>query len=263
MVNERASTYTPGGDLFRSTTTKAARWAAATVAAFSLTMVPLAPAQATTVSTNTAGKIVAASKASTNEKTIRSKLAAAGVSKKTQNSLIAKLRAGKKWDAATKGKKPRKTKKYTSGSYKYTKQTYADGSILLYRVKNWPAPTSANFVALDGSGTWSDCKSYTTSHYYITAQGCDVAGSLVGLYWINFTFDYGAAQGSRGITGKRNLSVTGGFITNPRFEVQSEWDVRAYADVVISVQGNTFTYSTYLGIQITDSGGFYGYTAAG
>jgi hypothetical protein len=45
--------------------------------------------------------------------------------------------------------------------------------------------------------------------------------------------------------------------------MQSDWDVRAYADVVISVEGNTFTYSTYLGVRISDGGGFTGYTPAG
>jgi hypothetical protein len=245
----------------------------ATAVAFA-TLVPAASAQASSpvpavaaavsssqrpaVKVTSAAKKVKLSKAV--EKKIRAELKAAGVSAAKRDSLVAKLKAHKKWDAITSGKKPKTVKKYSSGGYRYVKGTFADGSIWLWRTTiHKKISTSAV------TGSYSDCTTYVADHYHISGTGCDVRASTIGLFSMSYTFDYTAAPTYRKITRTYNLRGSGiqEGVKNTRFEMQSDWDVRAYGDVKLGVKDYSITFTVYMGTRVNETGSFSGYTSGG
>lgn len=190
------------------------------------------------------------------ENKIRAALKAYGVKAKVRDSLIKKLKAGKRWDALIKGKAAKSKTSYRSGAYKFVKWAYPDGSLWVFRVtdQHYHSPNTKS------TGSYSDCASYTADHYHVSGVGCDAYGSVIGLYWMSFTFDYAAAPDYREIT--RTYNLTGGGIMNPQdrhFEAQSAWDVRAYGNPTYSYEWFSLTASVYFGVRVAKTGGFDGY----
>lgn len=194
------------------------------------------------------------------EKKIRAALKSAGVSAAKRNSLVAKLKAGKRWDAITSGKKPRTVKKYSSGGYRYVKGTFADGSIWL-----WRTTIHKRISTTAVTGTYGDCTTYEYDNHYASGTGCDVRASTIGLFSMSYTFDFTAAPTYRKITKTYNLRGSGiqEGVKNTRFEAQSNWDVRAYGDVMLGVNDFKITFTVYMGTRVQENGTFEGYTSGG
>jgi hypothetical protein len=130
-------------------------------------------------------------------KKIRATWKTYGVSKKTQDKLIAKLKAGKTWDSLKKSK-AKKTKHYDKGGYAIRVYTYADGSIRVAKAKlriKTTAPSGSSAVSVSAAdATITDCKVYYLSHYTYELKGCHATADFV-LYKFWADFDYIVAQG--------------------------------------------------------------------
>ncbi|MBA3020632.1 hypothetical protein [Propionicimonas sp.] len=193
-----------------STTTKSMRWAAVTVAVIGLTMTPLAPARAATVTSNTMASVTLPLPAGTanaapadtgmapmakkkvklvfKEASTRAFLKKYGVPSKTRNALIKKVKAGKKVLSDTKSAKAVKKSTTTSGGYKVTKWTYKDGSIRVVRTQNAHKVTAKSSGSIRPMGVDGCTVSYV-DHWTYHLRDCVADGRTVSMH-IAFRFSY-------------------------------------------------------------------------
>lgn len=115
-----------------------------------------------------------------------------GVSKKTQDKLIKKLKAGRPWDSL-KTSTAKSIRKYTGNGYIRRIYTYADGSI---RVTSMTQPTSRPpFNPLSFRGQTVAACTVREDHYSYSATGCVASVNYIALI-ASVVIDYGAASGS-------------------------------------------------------------------
>lgn len=109
-----------------------------------------------------------------------------GVSTKTQNALIANLKAGKGWDSFTSAKATR-TKTTNGDGFLTRVLTFKDGSIRVLRLQNPSTPISINTNRIHLETVASCVVSET--HYSFSAKGC-IASSNFVLGGMMMTVDY-------------------------------------------------------------------------
>lgn len=172
---------------------RAAVVAAATVGLLAASQAMSANAQSTQPKVSYLATASKASISSSAEKKLRATWKAYGVSKTTQNKLLAKARAGKKWDSLLKKRKVTKTRSYKSGGFKVRVRTFVDGSIRVTKIQLPKKPASTMRLGLKPALV-SGCTSSST-HYSYTAKGCIVSVNYV-LYQIYMKVDYGSVQAS-------------------------------------------------------------------
>ncbi len=241
--------------MLNSRSTKQLRLAAAALVVIGLSALPGAPAHAS----GTAASVVAtpasvaniqpaAVKVSASAiKKMRAKWKTYRVSKKTQDKLIAKLKAGKRWDSLKPTAKAKKTKTWTSGRFKVKVWTFADGSIIATKrqIPKAPASTASMGAAnLTASGGISQCV-ITRTQYSITVTDCFVSADHV-IGDIHMRVDYGTVHesSSRNVTSIYRAYDQG--LTIPFASAQVSEPFRA-SDQEFHL---TLTFSSFLG---TDS----------
>ncbi len=120
------------------------------------------------------------------EKKIRAALKAYGVSAKTRDKLIKKLKAGKSWDSLKKSK-IKKTKSYTKGRYRVKVYTFSDGSVRASRMQQ-PSERIDMKSANPTGGSVADCQ-VSQTHYSFIASGCIASDDII-LMKAQMTIDY-------------------------------------------------------------------------